>query len=142
MSIGEKIRELRVEHELLQRELAAKIHIASNTLSQFECGKANPSLEVLSALADVLEVSTDYLLGREDDFGQVTIYQQTDGIESLTSAEQKIIDALRRNAPSNAGDFLAMYTELPSYMQESIFAELKGMHLGYKVSKNKNYKEN
>ena len=44
MEIGTKIKELRVEYRLKQKELAAKIHIAANTLSQFETGKANPRL--------------------------------------------------------------------------------------------------
>ena len=134
-----KIKDLRVEFGLTQKELADKINSNSKSIWAYENKIAVPPLDVLSRLADFFQCSIDYLVGRSDDFGQVTVYQQTDGIESLTSAEQKIIDALRRNAPSNAGDFLAMYTELPSYMQESIFAELKGMHLGYKVSKNKNY---
>ena len=43
MEIGTKIKELRVEYRLKQKELAAKIHIAANTLSQFETGKANPA---------------------------------------------------------------------------------------------------
>lgn len=73
MNIGEKIRELRLEKELLQRELAERIHIAPNTISQFETGTANPSYDVLIALCDFFEVSTDYLLGREDDFGNVSI---------------------------------------------------------------------
>lgn len=132
-----KIKDLRVEFGLTQKELADKINSNSKSIWAYENKIAVPPLDVLSRLADFFQCSIDYLVGRSDDFGQVTVYQQTDGIDTLTSEEQKILDALRRNAPSNAGDFLAMYTELPSYMQESIFAELKGMHLGYKVSKNK-----
>ena len=52
MEIGTKIKELRVEYRLKQKELAAKIHIAANTLSQFETGKANPGYDVLITLAD------------------------------------------------------------------------------------------
>ena len=133
MFTGVKIRELRLEKGLLQKELAEKIHIASNTLSQFESGKANPSYDVLIALADFFEVSTDYLLGREDDFGNVTVYKA----DTLSEEEQKIIDALRKSAPIYPVEWVTMYAELPAYMQERIFAELKGMNLGYKVSKKK-----
>lgn len=76
MILGEKIRELRLERQLLQRELAEKLHIAQNTLSQFEKGKANPSYEVLMQLADFFECSIDYLLGRSDDFGVISIHSQ------------------------------------------------------------------
>jgi hypothetical protein len=34
-----------------------------------------------------------------------------------------------------------MYAALPKYMQENIFAELKGMHLGYVATVNMNTKE-
>lgn len=132
-----RLRELRLESEKKQSEIAEAIGVSRQVYSNYENEINQPSIEILIALSKIFQCSVDYLIGFSDDFGQVTVYQQTDGIESLTSAEQKIIDALRRNAPSNAGDFLAMYTELPPYMQESIFAELKGMHLGYKVSKNK-----
>lgn len=98
MVLGEKIRELRLEHELLQRELAKNIHIASNTLSQFESGKAKPSYEVLIALADFFEVSVDYLLGREDDFGNVTV--QTAGAQ-LTTDEEKLLATYRKLTEKN-----------------------------------------
>ena len=78
MSIGKKIRELRLEHNLLQRELAKEIHIAPNTLSQFETGQANPSYEVLSLIADFFQCSTDYLLGPQlsaDEQELLQIYQ-------------------------------------------------------------------
>ena len=135
MDIGTRIKEIRVEKKWSQKTLASKIYIAQNTLSQIETNIAKPSIDVLVSLADILEVSIDYLLGREDDFGNVTVYQQTDNVASLSSDEQRIIDYIRKNPPHNATEWMAFYAELPRYMQESIFAELKGMHLGYTVSK-------
>ena len=40
METGKKIRELRIENGLKQKDLAQAVHIAANTLSQFEAGKA------------------------------------------------------------------------------------------------------
>ena len=94
MSIGKKIRELRLEHNLLQRELAKEIHIAPNTLSQFETGQANPSYEVLSLIADFFQCSTDYLLGREDDFGNVVV--QTEKPAPLPQDEQDLLETYRK----------------------------------------------
>lgn len=95
MFIGERIRELRLEKDLLQRELAAKIHVAANTLCQFESGKANPSYEVLLSLADFFEVSTDYLLGREDDFGNVTVKSDSSA-PSLSPDEARLLETFRK----------------------------------------------
>ena len=97
MSIGKKIRELRLEHNLLQRELAKEIHIAPNTLSQFETGQANPSYEVLSLIADFFQCSTDYLLGREDDFGNVVV--QTEKPAPLPQDEQELLQNLSITVP-------------------------------------------
>ncbi|MDN6900939.1 helix-turn-helix domain-containing protein [Oenococcus sicerae] len=44
-----------------------QIFVSANSISQYERGDRNPKLEVLSALADVFEVSTDYLMGRTND---------------------------------------------------------------------------
>lgn len=98
MNLGARIRELRLEKELLQRELSNKIHIASNTLSQFEVGKAKPSYEVLISLADFFQVSTDYLLGRSDDFDNVTI--QTNGAQ-LTKDEEQLLQTYRKLTEKN-----------------------------------------
>lgn len=93
MFIGEKLRDLRLEKDLRQKEVAEKINIASNTLSQFESGKANPSYEVLIAFADFFGVSTDYLLGRSDDFGVISIKNQS---AELPEDERKLLDTFRK----------------------------------------------
>lgn len=89
MFIGERIRELRAEKGLLQRELATVIHVAPNTISQFESGKANPSYEVLISLATFFDVSTDYLLGRTDDFGNVVSTAQA---QTYSADVQELVD--------------------------------------------------
>lgn len=136
-----RIRELRVLNNLTQTQLAEKVGLNQTAIGKYEREQLEPSLETLKKLSEIFECSIDYLIGYADDFGQVTVYRTTDNPEDLTAEEQKIIDTLRRNAPMNANEWLSMYSELPGYMQESIFAELKGMHLGYTVSKNKKNKE-
>lgn len=63
--IGDRIRELRTERGLSQKELADKIGVATNTVSQYESGKSKTSINVLAKLAVVLDTTTDYLLGLE-----------------------------------------------------------------------------
>lgn len=60
-----RIREARERQNLQQKELAAKLRIAQNTLSQYETGKREPDLETLKRIADTLGTTTDYLLDRE-----------------------------------------------------------------------------
>ena len=93
MDIGIKVKELHLENNLTQRELSQKIHIAQNTLSQIENNIANPSYEVLNLIADFFQCSTDYLLGREDDFGNITI--KTEKPADLSDDELKIVKQYR-----------------------------------------------
>lgn len=63
--LGEKIKELRIERKLSQEQLAAKIGVATNTVSQYESGKSKTSIDVLANLAVELDTTTDFLLGLE-----------------------------------------------------------------------------
>lgn len=63
--LGEKIKELRTECGLTQKQLADKIGVATNTLSQYESGKSKTSIDVLANLAAELDTTTDFLLGLE-----------------------------------------------------------------------------
>ena len=137
-----RIKELRIENGLTQKEFAEKIESTSKSVWAYENNVAVPPLDVLNRMADFFQCSIDYLTGRSDDFGNVTVYEQTGDLARLSSDEQKIIDVVRKKSPNCPVDWISFYAELPPYMQESIFAELKGMHLGYTVSKNKNSKEN
>lgn len=59
-----RIREARKAKSLIMKELAQKIGVTESTISMYETGKREPDLKTLVRIADVLDVSTDYLLGR------------------------------------------------------------------------------
>ena len=60
----ETIRNLRIDHNLTQQQIADMLHISQNTYSQYEIGKLNYPIDTLVSLADFYGVSVDYLLGR------------------------------------------------------------------------------
>ena len=66
VKIGQRIKELRNDCELTQKELADKIGAAQNTISQYENGTAKASIEIIVRLADALNTTTDYLLCGQD----------------------------------------------------------------------------
>ncbi|MBQ8229934.1 MAG: helix-turn-helix transcriptional regulator [Clostridia bacterium] len=136
-----RIRELRSENEKTQGEMAQILDISRQVYANYENEVNEPPFEILIKMADFFACSLDYLLGRSDDLGNVAVYQETDKLTTLSKEEQKIIDVLRKSTPTNANEWITMYAELPQYMQESIFAELKGMYLGYSASKSKKLKE-
>lgn len=64
-SIGQTIRILRKQNKMTQIELAELIHVAPNTISNYERDTNQPSIDTLCRLADVFDVSSDVILGRK-----------------------------------------------------------------------------
>jgi len=60
----ENIRSLRIDRGLTQKQVAQHLGISQNTYSQYEIGVLNYPVDALVKLADLYEVSVDYLLGR------------------------------------------------------------------------------
>src|SRR5690625_7428075 len=63
--LPKRLRELREEKGYLQKFVADKIGVRSNTLSGYENGTRSPDPEMIKKLADLYGVTTDYLLGHE-----------------------------------------------------------------------------
>lgn len=63
----EKLKKRREELGLSQTDLAGKVYLSQQLISAYELGVRTPGMETLSALADALDCSTDYLLGRTDE---------------------------------------------------------------------------
>lgn len=66
-----KLRELRIEKGLKQKEIAENIGMSMQALSNYENGLREPDFATLNTLADYFGVSVDYLLGRTDERGSV-----------------------------------------------------------------------
>ncbi len=58
-----RIRDLREDNDLTQKELAEHLHIKQNTYSQYENGQRQLPIDILIALSKYYKVSTDYILG-------------------------------------------------------------------------------
>ncbi|WEK54910.1 MAG: helix-turn-helix transcriptional regulator [Candidatus Cohnella colombiensis] len=64
MSIGRRIAFLRDQRGLTQEELATSLGISRAALSHYEKNRREPDTETLSKVADLFQVSLDYLAGR------------------------------------------------------------------------------
>ena len=62
----QRLRDLREDHDLTQKELGEAINLPQRTYSSYETGNRMIPPEVLCALADFYGVSVDYLLRRTD----------------------------------------------------------------------------
>ena len=78
-----------------QTELASKAHLATSCIAMFETNKREPTANSLIALANAFNVSTDYLLGLEDDFGTRTASTAAPTGDVLSSEERQLIEQYR-----------------------------------------------
>ena len=62
-----RFKEIRIKRKITQVDLAKQINVKQETISAYESGKALPSADALIKIADYLNTSTDYLLGRIED---------------------------------------------------------------------------
>ena len=61
-----RIKDLREDNDVTQKELAEYLHVKQNTYSQYENGQRQLPLDALIALAKFYGVSTDYILELTD----------------------------------------------------------------------------
>ncbi len=62
-----RIKDLREDNDITQKEIADYLHIKQNTYSQYENGKRQLPIDMLIALARFYNTSTDYILGLTDE---------------------------------------------------------------------------
>lgn len=61
-----RLRELRKQSDYSQLDLATRLGVSKQTISQYERGVREPDYDNLLALCDIFNVSADYLLGKAD----------------------------------------------------------------------------
>ena len=62
-----RLKDLREDHDLRQKEIAAILGINQRVYSNYETGKREIPAHLVSQLADFYKTSTDYILGRTED---------------------------------------------------------------------------
>lgn len=101
MEFSEQIREIRKENHLTQEEMAARLHVTRQAISNWENGKNLPDIEMLMEISRTFQVSLDRLI-----FG---------GEETMNDMAEKLIDdgnegkrAKRNMAASLSGAILVI----------------------------------
>ena len=61
-----RLKSVREKNKLSQAALAKKLYVSQQTVGKWETGASSPNPETIAKIADILNVSTDYLLGKSD----------------------------------------------------------------------------
>ncbi len=88
--LNERIKTLRKERNWSQAELAEKIGADGRQISRYENGKITPSVETIVKIAQIFDVSTDYLL-KENSPKKSFVFENKD-LQKLIESFQKISD--------------------------------------------------
>lgn len=96
MNIGQTLTELRKKQGVSRQEFADEFGISVHTYIKYENGSVNPPYETLLKLANFYGVTTDYLLGREE---------QPNPLATL-------------NVKVDDDKFIATYQKLPDYAKQ------------------------
>ena len=85
-NFGDKLKELRLQNGMTQKDLADRIGVTKSVVSFYELRERTPSPEVLVKLATIFHVSSDYLLGIEK--------RRSMDISGLDSDDEKAVRAI------------------------------------------------
>ena len=66
--IGERLAEVRKDHDHTQQNLAELLHVSTPTVRAWEQGKSSPPHDMLVTICRLYRVSADYLLGLTDEY--------------------------------------------------------------------------
>lgn len=64
----ERLKELRIERGLKLKEVAEQLSVTIRSISRYEDGTREPSVEMIIKFCKLYEVSADYILGLSDNY--------------------------------------------------------------------------
>ena len=89
---GQRLKELREKHGFTQEQLGEKISVTKGNISKYESGKLEPNIETIRLIANIFDVSTDYLLGRSD--YRFSAHTQAAHIASEGTISEDVLDEI------------------------------------------------
>ena len=114
-NIGLRINSALAQKGILQKDLASLLGVTDNTISYYCSGKRKPNLEQIVQIANILGVSTDYLLGRSDIKTTDTTTQDICRITGLS--EENVADLITWNSITSPNDSEKWEIPTPSQMR-------------------------
>lgn len=119
--IGKRIKLIRESQNLTREEFAKKLNVSIYTVANYEQGQRGSNMKVLSKIADVLGVSTGYLLDTETKVYDLTDHKTKERIskiprETLIEGLNKKIEDINQNAADAMID-IGIYASLDDEMQ-------------------------
>lgn len=101
MILGQRITEIRKHKKLSQAALGKEVGTSGDVIGRYERGDIKPSIEVVLKIAEVLEVSVDYLVGNTSLELDKNLLKRIEELSKMPEEEKtslfKVIDAYIRD---------------------------------------------
>ena len=91
MDLGQNMMLLRKKKKLSQAALGTIIGTSGDVVGRYERGDITPSIDVVAKIAEVLDVSIDYLVGRSKIFINKEAIERLESISLLAEEHRKFI---------------------------------------------------
>ncbi len=89
---GNRLKELRKQIGLNQSELAERMNVTKSVISYYENQDRSPSPDVLIKLSNIFHVTTDYLLGLENEQVLIVSDLSEDDVEFVKQTIERLSD--------------------------------------------------
>lgn len=120
-----RVKALRKEARMSQAELAEKLHITQTSVSQWETGKSEPSIDVLTQMSEIFNVPVGYILGRENLNGDRSLQKEkapaeadAEDLGKLTFLERLALTCFRHLPEEDRAEILKEMIERGSNIEK------------------------
>lgn len=118
--IGIKLKELRLENNLTQTQLAQRLQCNQSMIARWEKDECEPTESAIIKIANFFDITTDYLLGREDDFGNVTLTSGDVSGNNNTVNSNNTIHARSATLSPSDSELLRKYHSAPAELRKAV----------------------
>jgi transcriptional regulator with XRE-family HTH domain len=94
MTFGENVAITRKKKKLSQNDLAKKVGTIAVTIGRYERNEIKPSIDIATKIADVLDVSLDYLVGNTDIALEKDLLKKITDIQNLPDDKKNVVMTL------------------------------------------------
>lgn len=95
----DRLKTLRKERGYTQYEFACALNMSRSAFAMWETGKTEPTIDALAQMTFLLNCSAGYLIGTENDVGEVTLQCICEEKPSITNEELKLLELYKKTDP-------------------------------------------
>lgn len=124
--VGNRLKLIRAEAKMKQKDFAAQFGIATTTYSGYESGRHEPTIDFLIKIADKYDLSLDYVVGRsvhkegliEDEFNDFLNENIVEPFKEEGKTEIEMMEAVYSNIQKSIDEAKEQMTDLRKMIDE------------------------